>query len=76
MSITPNSNGSSNECPVNSHNEWDPLEEVIVGSLENATIPVNHITFTGNLPKTAARLYRPLAGMRYPSIITDPAKRE
>jgi glycine amidinotransferase len=23
-------------CPVNSHNEWDPLEEVIVGSLEGA----------------------------------------
>jgi glycine amidinotransferase len=76
MSSLANSNGSGNECPVNSHNEWDPLEEVIVGSLENATIPVNHITFTGNLPKTAAKLYRPLAGMRYPSIITDPAKRE
>src|SRR5881397_210784 len=25
-------------CPVNSHNEWDPLEEVIVGRLEGATI--------------------------------------
>src|ERR1700737_1761410 len=25
--------------PVNSHNEWDPLEEVIVGRLEGATIP-------------------------------------
>ena len=63
-------------CPVNSHNEWDPLEEVIVGSLENATIPVNHITFTGNLPPTAAMLYRPLAGMRYPGLITKPAIRE
>jgi glycine amidinotransferase len=26
-------------CPVNSHNEWDPLEEVIVGSLEDAMFP-------------------------------------
>jgi glycine amidinotransferase len=26
-------------CPVNSHNEWDPLEEVIVGSLEHAMFP-------------------------------------
>lgn len=26
-------------CPVNSHNEWDPLEEVIVGRLEYATFP-------------------------------------
>jgi glycine amidinotransferase len=26
-------------CPVNSHNEWDPLEEVIVGRLEYAMMP-------------------------------------
>ncbi|MEY4768656.1 MAG: hypothetical protein RL637_1295 [Pseudomonadota bacterium] len=35
-------------CPVNSHNEWDPLEEVIVGSLENAMFPewtkINEVT--------------------------------
>ena len=27
------------QCPVNSHNEWDPLEEVIVGDLEGAMFP-------------------------------------
>ena len=27
------------ECPVCSHNEWDPLEEVIVGRAENAHVP-------------------------------------
>jgi glycine amidinotransferase len=26
-------------CPVNSHNEWDPLEEVIVGGLDDAMFP-------------------------------------
>jgi glycine amidinotransferase len=26
-------------CPVNSHNEWDPLEEVIIGSLDGAMFP-------------------------------------
>ena len=26
-------------CPVNSHNEWDPLEEVIVGTLDGAAFP-------------------------------------
>lgn len=26
-------------CPVNSHTEWDPLEEVIVGRLEHAMFP-------------------------------------
>ncbi|MFN0122952.1 MAG: amidinotransferase, partial [Blastocatellia bacterium] len=35
-------------CPVNSHNEWDPLEEVIVGSLTRAVFPewatINEVT--------------------------------
>lgn len=39
----------SQSCPVNSHNEWDPLEEVIVGRLENAMFsevePINKHTF-------------------------------
>lgn len=26
-------------APVNSHNEWDPLEEIIVGRVENACVP-------------------------------------
>lgn len=26
----------NSECPVNSHNEWDPLEEVIVGNVDHA----------------------------------------
>ena len=42
-------------CPVNSFNEWDPLEEVIVGRLEGATIPgprhshVHHSTHGGEV---------------------------
>ena len=31
-------------CPVNSHNEWDPLEEAIVGVVDGATFPPYHIT--------------------------------
>nr|WP_262562335.1 hypothetical protein [Acaryochloris sp. CCMEE 5410] len=37
-------------CPVNSYNEWDPLEEVIVGHLEGAIIPPYHVTVTYNIP--------------------------
>jgi len=37
-------------CPVNSHNEWDPLEEVIVGSPVNAWAsfwdPVDKMVYT------------------------------
>lgn len=30
---------ATDTCPVNSHNEWDPLEEVIIGSLDGAIFP-------------------------------------
>lgn len=30
---------SVGRCPVNVHNEWDPLEEVIVGVIDNAEVP-------------------------------------
>ncbi len=34
--------------PVMAWNEWDPLEEVIVGSLDGATIPTHHLTVIFN----------------------------
>lgn len=63
-------------CPVRSYNEWDPLEEVIVGRLEGAAIPPNHVIFTQSLPPAAARLYRPLSGRRYPKAVVRPARAE
>jgi glycine amidinotransferase len=62
--------------PVSTYNEWDPLEEVIVGRLEGATIPSNHVTVTFNLPPLAARLYRLAAGYRYPQWMVRLAQRE
>jgi len=56
------------ESPVMTHNEWDPLEEVIVGRLEGATIPSNHVTVTFDLPPLARKLYRIAAGYRYPTM--------
>ncbi|VDQ00516.1 unnamed protein product [Trichobilharzia regenti] len=32
-------NDHNNQSPVNSWNEWDPLEEIIVGTPEYATVP-------------------------------------
>ena len=68
--------GTSTECVVNSWNEWDPLEEVIVGRLEGAAAPPSHVTMIGNLPPKAARLYPLLAGRRYPRFLVRPAARE
>ncbi len=63
-------------CPVNSHNEWDPLEEVIVGSLEGATIPSPHLAVTFNVPRYVAQIFKIVGGWPYPPFLTKPAIRE
>lgn len=63
-------------CPVNSYNEWDPLEEVIVGRLEGARIPPNHVTVTYTVPPTAAKFYPFVSGRRYPGFLVKRAQKE
>ncbi len=62
--------------PVSSHNEWDPLEEVVVGRLEGATIPSDHPVVTCNVPPWAARFQGLAAGFRYPRVLVERAQRE
>lgn len=62
--------------PVNSHNEWDPLEEIIVGRLDDATIPSSHPVVSCNIPPWAARFQGLAAGHRYPRRLIEPAQRE
>lgn len=75
MTITTESS-INNIYPVNSFNEWDPLEEIIVGRLEGATIPSHHITVTYTIPTKAASLYRLFAGRHYPRLLVKQAQRE
>jgi glycine amidinotransferase len=62
--------------PVCSHNEWDPLEEIIVGRLEGATIPSSHPVVSCNIPGLAARAQGWAGGFRYPQILVKPAQQE
>ncbi|ARI54731.1 MULTISPECIES: amidinotransferase [Streptomyces] len=62
--------------PVNSHNEWDPLEEIIVGRLDDATIPSSHPVVSCNIPPWAARFQGLAAGYRYPRRLIEPAQEE
>ena len=62
--------------PVSSHNEWDPLEEIIVGRLEGAVIPSSHPVVTCNIPGMAAWGQSIAAGFRYPQLMLAPAQRE
>jgi glycine amidinotransferase len=66
----------SRASPVNSHNEWDPLEEIIVGRLEGAVIPSSHPIVTCNIPGIAAWAQKLAAGFRYPNFLIEPAQRE
>src|SRR5882757_10747937 len=62
--------------PVHSYNEWDPLEEIIVGRLEGSVIPSSHPVVTCNIPGMAAWGQTITAGFRYPQLMVAPAQRE
>lgn len=64
------------QSPVMAWNEWDPLEEVIVGSLDGATIPTHHLTVIFNLPRAAQPFYRFASGFRYPKFMKTLAQKE
>lgn len=64
------------DCPVSAYNEWDPLEEVIVGRLEGATMPPYHLSVIYDVPKPLARLVRLVGGRRYPRVLTKAAQKE
>ncbi len=66
-------------CPVNSHNEWDPLEEVIIGNLDGAMFPalnrVNEVTVG---PGKWDELERTVggAGVPYPLSMVEAARKD
>lgn len=67
---------SATPSPVSSYNEWDPLEEVIVGRLEGAVVPGNHIGVTISVPKLVRPLYALASGLPYPQFMMRPAQQE
>lgn len=67
---------SASECPVGSWNEWDPLEEVIVGRIDGAVIPAYHISSSYNLSPGMRKLYRLFGGRRYPGFLTRRAQKQ
>ncbi|WP_222937568.1 hypothetical protein [Spartinivicinus ruber] len=63
-------------CPIKSYNGWDPLEEVIVGRLEGATVPPAHPSVTFTLPKLSGRILRLFSGHRYPRYLYHAAQKQ
>ena len=67
---------SEQPCPVSTHTEWDPLEEVIVGSVEDAVIAPDHCSVRAVVPdKLLARLPGE-QGRPFPPALLDAARRE
>lgn len=53
-------------CIINSHTEWDPLEEVIVGRVDDATIPEWHVSGKAVWPAKHWNMFRNQAGESFP----------
>jgi glycine amidinotransferase len=61
---------------VNVFNEWDPLEEVIVGGIEGACVPTWYVTLEATMPPNQWDFYRRNGGMPFPKEQVDAARRD
>ncbi|PYP86358.1 MAG: amidinotransferase [Blastocatellia bacterium AA13] len=61
---------------VNSFNEWDPLEEVVVGVVNGACVPEWHVTLESTMPLNQKSFYRSNAGKPFPMEQVQAAERD
>lgn len=61
---------------VNSHNEWDPLEEVVVGILDGATVPSWEPTLPVTMPRAHWPLFRSQGGHSFPAELIEAGKKD
>lgn len=61
---------------VCSYNEWDPLEEVIVGVVEGATIPSYDLTVRAAVPSNQREFFEKFPGNPFPKPLIEAASRE
>ena len=62
--------------PVCSYNEWDPLEEVIVGVMDGAAIPEWDVAVAATMPAGSEQLFQSRAGAAFPTEHARAASRE
>lgn len=63
----------ASDCVVNSHNEFDPLEEVIVGRVEGSTIPEWHVSGKAVWPPKYWDMFKNQAGQPFPAELMSKA---
>lgn len=66
--VTPAANGkpSRGRSAVNSYTEWDPLREVVVGSLLGGVFPTWHESMKHTVPESSWPVFRELGGSPLP----------
>lgn len=62
----PNLRPVAEPCPVEAYNEWDPLEEVIVGRVDGATVPPYDVALGSCIPIGQREFFRTNAGKSFP----------
>lgn len=71
-----NKSTKDNQKIVWSCNEWDPLEEVIVGSVEGAIVPVWDQSLAATTPSHAKWFFEKYGGKPFPEVMVDCATKE
>ncbi|WP_224362049.1 inosamine-phosphate amidinotransferase 1 [Hyalangium versicolor] len=61
---------------VSSYTEWDPLEEVIVGVADGATVPTWHVSLKATMPKQHWEFFQQNGGKPFPKELIDAANRD
>lgn len=77
--LNTHSDSATAVCPVNSHNEWDPLEEVIIGTLDGAMFPAWNTINVATAPPgewVAAEQRLGGGGKPYPPALIEAARRD
>jgi glycine amidinotransferase len=62
--VEPKARGAA--LAVSTHNEWDPLEEAIVGTVAGACIPAWDVSLEATLPEEHRDFYRSRGGTPFP----------
>ncbi|MFD0538993.1 hypothetical protein ACFQY7_39980 [Actinomadura luteofluorescens] len=74
--MTENAPSAERPAPVGSYNEWDPLEEVIVGVVDGAAVPPWHPAIEATVPPEAWDFYRRNGGGGFPREQVEAAREE
>ncbi len=61
---------------VNSYNEWDPLEEVIVGVVDGAAVPVWDVCLEATMPHKQRSFFQQNGGKPFPKERIEAARRD